>query len=276
MSSFLHTLLRDRLVWFVLAGLALFMTDWLVARHNDRAIIIDLPLVEKLAAQWQGQTKSPPSARQLDALIEGYIREEILVREATRLGLAGDDVIIRRRLAQKVEFFLSDNAVLPTPDAPTLKRYFETHKAHYQSPATLSFRHIFTADESDGRSARDAVRGGAPWRAQGAPFMLQREYGDVAQSNLAKLFGGDFAEALFGAAQDENKDEWLKPLRSAYGWHVVQVVNYTPKRAAVFGEIAPRLAQDWQNNEVEKRTRAAWVDLRAQYNIRLLPIADAP
>ena len=54
-----------------------------------------------------------PDANELDAG-RGYVREEILVREARRLNLDQDDVIIRRRLAQKYEFFLADADVQPS------------------------------------------------------------------------------------------------------------------------------------------------------------------
>ena len=83
-------------------------------------------MLEKLAAQWQGQTRRLPDANELDALVEGYVREEILVREARRLNLDQDDVIIRRRLAQKYEFLLADADVQPNP--------MPTRCAHFSKP----------------------------------------------------------------------------------------------------------------------------------------------
>ena len=55
MKDKLLRLLRDRLVWFVAFGLVLFAFDWLAARRGAQIIRIDLPLVEKLVAQWEGQ-----------------------------------------------------------------------------------------------------------------------------------------------------------------------------------------------------------------------------
>ena len=84
MQNRLHKLAQDRLIWFVVFGLLLFGTDQWLQTREQQVIKIDLPLVEKLVAQWEGQTERRPNARELDALIEGYIREEILVREAAR------------------------------------------------------------------------------------------------------------------------------------------------------------------------------------------------
>ena len=102
MKDKLLRLLGDRLVWFVAFGLVLFAFDWLAARRDAQIIRIDLPLVEKLVAQWEADQDA--NAHELDALIEGYIREEILVREAQRLGLDNDDVIVEAAGAESRVF----------------------------------------------------------------------------------------------------------------------------------------------------------------------------
>ena len=57
MQNWLCKLAQDRLIWFVVFGLLLFGADrWLQAREQQ-VIKIDLPLVEKLVAQWEGQTE---------------------------------------------------------------------------------------------------------------------------------------------------------------------------------------------------------------------------
>ena len=57
-----------------------------------------------------------PTTRELDGLIEDYIQEEIMYREAMAMGLDRDDAIIRRRLRQKMEFLSEDIAasIVPT------------------------------------------------------------------------------------------------------------------------------------------------------------------
>ena len=149
----LHALVTDRFVWFLAVGLFLFGLDHWRQDRDDYHILVDLPLLEKLAAQWQGQTQRLPDANELDALVEGYVREEILVREARRLSFHKDDVIIRRRLAQKYEFFLADADVPTEPDADALGAFFEANRARYRLPETFSFNHVFFDIESEARAA---------------------------------------------------------------------------------------------------------------------------
>ena len=63
MPDWLRRLAQDRLVWFVVLGLALFGADRLLQARSQNIIKIDLPLVEKLVAQWEGQTERRPNAR---------------------------------------------------------------------------------------------------------------------------------------------------------------------------------------------------------------------
>ncbi|MBE8220294.1 MAG: peptidyl-prolyl cis-trans isomerase [Alphaproteobacteria bacterium] len=267
-------MLKDRLVWFFALGLALFAGEWFYNRSNDYVIAINLPLVQKLATQWQAQTKSAPTPQQLDALIEGYIREEILVREAGRLGLDDDDIIVRRRLAQKVEFFLSDTKATLTPPTPSekeLRQFYSTHEARYIQAANISFRHIFIGDEAAGQKALKATKRGQDWRGLGQPFMLQREYGNITHNECAETFGQNFAAALFARV---NQKEWSQPIRSAYGWHLVQIESHTPQHKPDFEILAVRVAQDWQAAQAQTSKAQAWEKLRAQYDVQLLPIEE--
>ena len=49
----------------------------------------------------------PPTQQELDGLVEDYIREEVLYREALAMGLDRDDTIVRRRMRQTQSEFLN-------------------------------------------------------------------------------------------------------------------------------------------------------------------------
>lgn len=261
----LPDLLRDRLVWYLCAGLLLFVAEAWVGRDNDRAINITLPLVEKLVAQWQAQAKRPPTPQEIYMLIEGHIREEILMREAIALGLDVDDIIIRRRLAQKMEFTMGEAATASQADEDTLNLYYEAHSERYVRPAELSFRHIFLSD--DPALAEDILLAlsGTPeaWRSYGKPFMLQREYLDRSEQEVAELFGNEFAQSVF------NRDpvQWLGPVKSAYGWHLVQIISRREMEQISFAESLPQLAKDWMRDQEKAAQDAAWQSLRDSYDI---------
>ena len=271
MKNRLTALVQDRLVWFIALGVVLFAIDAAARRDDETRILVDLPLVEKLVAQWQGQTKRPPTAPELDALIEGYIREEILVREAQRMGLDGDDVIIRRRLAQKVEFFLSENDPPALPDEAVLKAWFDDNRARYDKPPSISWQHVFAADESAAQEMVKKLRQDeVAWRQMGQPFMLNRAYARHDKHKLAQLMGGDFARSLMA----EKSNDWFGPVRSAYGWHAVKLTGRTALQAAQFQPLIEKIAVDWQDDKAREAKQKAWLDLRASYHIELVPVSQ--
>src|SRR6187402_1151368 len=64
-------------------------------------------LTDRFARTW----RRPPSQQELQGLVEDYIREEeVYYREGRAAGLDRDDVIIRRRVRQKMEFLADDTA----------------------------------------------------------------------------------------------------------------------------------------------------------------------
>ena len=269
----LHALATDRFVWFLVIGLLLFGLDRWRQDADDYHIIVDLPLLEKLAAQWQGQTQRLPDANELDALVEGYVREEILVREARRLNLDQDDVIIRRRLAQKYEFFLADADVPTEPDADTLGAFFEVNRARYRLPETFSFNHVYFETENEARAAVTQLNADeTDWRSLGLPFMLNRSYRTVTAERLAVEMGDAFVTALRAAPEAR----WSGPVASAFGVHAVKLVARDAGGDVAFDDVVARVARDWQMHQQTAARDAGMNELRAKYKVELAPVDPLP
>ena len=106
-------LLREPLFHFLLIGGTLFALHATLngvrpPSVTSARIEITKGDADQLRQAWQMQWKCPPTTDELDGLIAGEIRERILSKEAMKLGLDQDDPIVRRRLAQKLEFLLQD------------------------------------------------------------------------------------------------------------------------------------------------------------------------
>ena len=119
---------------------------------------------EWLAGRWEHQWRRPPTGEELGRLVEDFVREEVLYREALALGLDLADLVVRRRLVQKMEVLaLADSA--PIGDA-AVTDYFLAHREDYRLPETISFTHVFfSAAARGGRAAEDAR---AAWPSCGA------------------------------------------------------------------------------------------------------------
>lgn len=259
-------LLREPLLYFLLAGAALFLIADRFGGDGVQRIVVTDAERARLSAQWQAQMGRPPSPSELDALVEQWIREEIYYREAVAMGL-DDDVIIRRRLAQKLTFLTEDLAIGQAPSQETLRAYYESNAERYTEPERLSFVHRYFSSERRDQAEADAraalTDADAESAMQGDPFMLQRSYVERSQREIGELFGRDFAAALL----DLPTGSWQGPVRSAYGWHLVRIEQRTPARQLDFDAVAERVAADFRQQQRREANEAYYQALLSKYDV---------
>ena len=270
--------LKDPLALFLVVGAALFAIDAWRSAEGDNVIRVGPLDIARLQDQWALQMGRPPSDEELDALVNAHVREEMLVREALAMGLDGNDVIIRRRLAQKLTFLTEDLALLEPADEAELEAFFQANAERYRVAERLTFSHAYFSPDRRDAARADATAAlaaidDANWRAQGDPFMLRRTYAQVTLADVRKDFGAAFAQALDGLAGgkagDGEKAGWQGPIESGYGFHLVRLNSRAPSRLPAFAEVATRVRGDFdaeRRNQANERYQEA---LRARYRIEI-------
>jgi len=168
--------IREPLVHFTALGAVLFLAyavaSDLFAVDGARQIVMDETAIEFLADGWQRQWQRPPTAEELRGLVDARIREEVLYREAQALGLDVNDVVVRRRMVQKMELLSQDLALLADPTDQELRAFFAEHPDDYVVPPRISFSHIYfnvdrrgAAVEDDARRVLEEIRSRRPVHA---------------------------------------------------------------------------------------------------------------
>ena len=274
--------LREPLLHFLFAGALIFAIYQLLnptANRIDRGnqVVLTKDDLRQLAVHWLAQGRPPPTADQMHALIEQRVSEEILSREAVALGLDKDDEIIKRRLAQKMDFLAADIATLQDPGDAELKAWYTQNSDHFALRPRASFRHLYFSFDRPG--ARDRAAGildkisgkpaDAPEVATVAdPFMFQDYYAERAPDQIAKEFGPDFAKAVFQL----KPGAWQGPIRSGYGWHLVFVDAIEPGRVPAFEEVEPDIKSAWLDQKQREIKRTALEAMSARYRVVVPPI----
>ena len=264
--------LKDPLFAFLLIGAGVFAVEsaWRAAQRDAEYTIVVPPAEsQRFAELWQTQTGRAPTPSELQGLLEEHVREEILVREAKRLRLDEDDAIVRRRLVQKLAFLADDLAVGDAVDEAVLRRYFEDNRERFQTPAVVTFSHIYFSPEQREDARTDAERALAvldadAWRSAGDPFMLGRTYAHASLERVRKDFGDEFAAAV---ASRPAEGAWRGPLRSVYGQHLVRVDANTPARNPDYAEAKQRVVAEFDAERRAAANREYFEELRARYTV---------
>jgi peptidyl-prolyl cis-trans isomerase C len=273
---------REPLMHFLLLGAVLFAVSHYVppareAAPSSQQIQLSLDELAQLALFFQSQWRREPTPEEFNRLVESKVQEEILYREALAMGLDKDDTIVKRRMAQKMQFLAEDVAAAREPTTAELKSWYEQNSALFEQPSRVSFRHLYFSPDRRGDRARDdaakalAQLAGQPQDAQLAgaladPFMFQTYYRDRAPESLAKEFGPQFAQAVAKLPPGS----WQGPIASGFGWHLVYVDTLIPGRVPVFEEVEPGVKTAWLGEQKAQAWQKAYADMRAKYTV-LLP-----
>jgi peptidyl-prolyl cis-trans isomerase C len=276
--------LREPLLHFLLLGLLLFAANSFISRGRtgtgpSRQIDISLDDLRQMAIYFQSQWGRPPTPEEFKGLVESKVKEEVLYREGLEMGLDKDDIIVKRRLAQKMQFLSEDVAGTQQPTTAALKAWFEKHSDQFAFPKRVSFRHLyFSPDRRHARAHDDAERAlaqlaGQPENSKLAatladPFMFQDYYRELAPDSLAKEFGPQFSQAV----ENLPTGSWQGAIESGYGWHLVFVDAVIPRRVPVFEEVESEVKKAWLDEQVAQAWGKAYQDMRAKYTV-LLPAA---
>ena len=273
--------LREPLLHFVLIGLALFgiyacMNRGRGRSESPRQIVLSLDEIRTMTAYFEGQWHRPPTPEEFQGLVEDKIKEEVLYREGLVMGLDKDDTIVKRRMAQKVQFLAEDIATAHEPSTAELKAWFEKNSSKFALPSRYSFRHIYFSPDKRGTNAHTAaaqvlakITGqpeDSPLIASADRFMFQDYYGDRTPSAIAKEFGPQFAVAL----EKIKPGSWQGPIESGFGWHLVFVDTVIPGRIPAFEEAESEVKTAWLGEQKALAREKAYKSLRSKYTV-LLP-----
>jgi peptidyl-prolyl cis-trans isomerase C len=278
--------LREPLVHFMFIGAVIYLLYGLFAESmpeaDDKTLVVSAGEIEWMQTAWQKRWNRPPTAAEFDGLLQQYIKETVLYREALTMGLNKHDQVIRRRLAQKLEFLAKDLVALIPPTDEELQTYFDVHEARYQELALYTFTQVFIDPDKRGDTTlEDAEAIKATLIAQddaaiedagalGDDFMLQNYYPEKDLVEIQKQFGSGFAESLIKLSPGQ----WRGPILSGYGVHLVYVSNISKPPAPVFAEIRERVVQDWETDKGEELNDKFYANLRDQYTVVIEETAE--
>lgn len=219
----LPRVIREPLVHFLILGAALFLLYEYVADtapERPDKILVDEPELARLSEQFRRTWMRPPTREELAGLAEDFVKEEILYREALALGLDKDDLVIRRRMRQKMEFLNADLAEQREPTDAELQAYLDANPGKFRLPPRYSFRQIYLGPNTAGAEERaadflarlqaDPALGADP-QSLGDPTLLHPGLELAAQQEIAATFGTEFADVMSGLA----KDAWGGPYLSS-------------------------------------------------------------
>lgn len=211
----------------------------------------------------QGAADSPQLR---DAVREELIRREVLAQAAAKAGtdqrpevvaqieLARQAVVIRAYLQD----FVKNN---PVTDAD-LQREYEQIKSRMGGQEYLP-RHVLVETENQAKAIIARLRAGEDFSAVAAESLdpgSKEKGGELGWSNPG-MFVQPFSEAMVALEKGQYS---AAPVKTDFGYHVIQLDDVRDVQAPPFDEVKPQLQQRMAQQKVEQHL----MELRSQADVK--------
>lgn len=253
--------LRDPLVWFALAAMALFGAYRLIGGDGPR-IEVSAATQAALVDDYTTLSGHPPSAAEKARIIHRYIDDEVLFQEALKRGIHLSDRSIRERMIERMRMALSPQPAEPSED--DLLGFYAAHASAYVAEPAISFDQVyFTRPPADPAAVLARLRAGGT--VAGDDFWMGRQMPRYGESMISGLFGLPFLDALRRAPQGQ----WQGPIMSLRGAHFVRVNARVAPMARSYPQVRDLVRQDWITAQANTVLETQMQTLRSGYKLRI-------
>ncbi len=270
MSVSARKLLNEPLVHFVGLALLLFAAQALWPGAGREEIVVDRVTTDFLIKQQSGLLLRPLTQQEENDVIESYIEDELLFREAKKKGF-DSNARVRKLMIQNMRFFLASE--IPEPSEEDLRTFYENEKALFERPPSLSLEHVFFADpENVPENTLAMLRGGAePSKVGDADFRIGKRLSNATQRQLVQIFGPDNAQKILSVADED----WYGPMKTPLGAHFVRVAARNPVAIPPFEEARRWVETEWLRSKQREIIDTELAKVRDDYIITIQERASA-
>lgn len=262
----MRSALKEPLLHFLVIALLLYaLGEWAQRRATAAPIVISRQQIEQLQQQYRQQFGVAPTPAALARLIDDQVATEVLYREGIALGLDRDDVIVRRRIAQKMEFLLQDGSVGEAPSDAVLQDFYRQHQAEFATPPQVSFTHLyFVANAAAGSALTQLAGRDCGQRVAADTYGGRVRFDGVEPQTVRNEFGDTpIAAAVFTLPPQR----WQGPLQSGYGWHLVCVSAQQRAAQPAFADVRAAVLAEYRRERQAGRYRETLAQLKRRYQI---------
>lgn len=253
----------DPLVHFLCIGAVLYLFSLAFSPRDDRyAMTIDDDVYRYIITVYAEVNGKAPTPEKMSELVNRWIIDETIYREALARNLEAGDEMIRERINQKMRVLIQSAVVAPEPEADELQTFFEANRSDYNTPAVISLQLArVDGDETEARRAAQVLNtdpNADDWQIVALD--------DRPRPSLVNVIG----EPLVAAIEVLPEGVW-SAVETVNGWQAVRLRQLTPGIERTFDEVRGEVRTDWDVQAFRKASKDAMEALIARYDIDVQP-----
>ncbi|MGZ8431321.1 MAG: foldase protein PrsA [Candidatus Deferrimicrobiaceae bacterium] len=202
--------------------------------------------------------------------LDSLITRDLLMREALRRGI-DRRVGVRGRLEQARRSILleallrevAENA--PALSDEELRKYYEENKANLETGERVRVRHILFKEEGKAEGIAQRAKNGEPFEQ----LMQAAEAVGGTTADLGLIDRGSFDKDFENAAFEAPENSITGPVKTLYGYHVIQVLEKRPAGLPPFEEVKGKITAELREGAQREAFDKLVNGLKKQAKIRL-------
>jgi foldase protein PrsA len=216
-----YTSLRDQALGLLIAS------EWLEGESSDQGIKVTPAEV----------TKAIDDQRK-----EQYPKEEDFQKALKDAGFSMEDLRFQTRLQklqEKLVKKISDG--VKDPSAKQISDYYEKNKDQFGQPESRDVRIVLAKDEKTANEAKSAIEDGDSWASVAKKYSTDE--GSKNEGGKLTVTKGNQEPAFDDAVFAADKDEIIGPIKTQFGYYVVQIDKITKGSQQSLKEATPTIKQ---------------------------------
>ncbi len=182
-------------------------------------------------------------------VLSGLASEIVVLNQAKKDGLEEDEAVLKKFELAKRQLLIQEyvsRKLAPQMNEAALHEYYEKQMSKLGKQQEVRVRHILVKTPEEAKRAYERIQGGEDFAKVASDMSIEKSSG--AQGGEVGWVGKGYAVPEFVNAALPLKDgEVSKPVKTAFGWHLIQAEEHRTRTPAPFEESKPQVAQQAQN-----------------------------
>ena len=271
-KNLIFRFVREPLLHFLLLAVGLFVIQGVWGEDAKEVIVVDAETQKYLFKQEEDLRLRALTEDEKQQIVDAFVEEEILVREATARGFT-DSSRIRALLLQNMRFFIGSD--IPEPSEDELRAYFEANKQDFTGPPSIDLNHVMFLDPEQvpddiltllDNSDDPAALGDLDTRlGYNVRFLDQRR--------LVGMFGPEPAREILAIAPEDRA--WRGPFEAPDGsLHFLRIARHNPPRTPEYEAAKNWIQTQWLSSKNRELLDTALSEMRENYLIEVQPLVN--
>jgi len=268
----MNKVIKEPLLHFAVLGVVIYMLSIAFSDNSESSekINVSAGKVEQLAVLYTKTWQRKPTQEQLLDTVNAYVLEQAAYLEGASLGLDENDIVITRRVRQKVDFIAEEHVKRPEITDELLTRYLQNNPDKFNRQTQLTFKQVFFDPKNNGdvviAQARELLvtLNEAPEQnieKLGDRYLFKPHYQMNTLDDISRTLGREFSEELTSLASGK----WQGPISSSYGTHLVFIEDRKVGELPELAHIKPMVIREWENEQRNKSVKQYYDELLTRY-----------